>query len=73
MSGTTKPVISIWFFIGALLTVYGVLIAGSEVFRFGTAQDHAVVLADLHAGLWWGLLMLVLGIFYCVKFRPGKP
>ena len=67
-----KQLISIWFFIGALLAVYGVLITGSELYHLGTAYDHAVVLAELHAGLWWGILMLALGAFYCIKFRPGK-
>jgi hypothetical protein len=67
-----KQLISIWFFIGALLAVYGVLIASSELYHLGTPYDHEVVLSDLHAGLWWGVLMLVLGVFYCLKFRPGK-
>jgi hypothetical protein len=67
-----KQLISIWFFIGALLAVYGVLIAGSELYHLGIPYDHEVELANLHAGLSWGILMLALGVFYCVKFRPGK-
>jgi hypothetical protein len=31
-----------------------------------------VVLARLHAPLWWGAALLVLGLFYCVKFAPEK-
>ena len=28
--------------------------------------------ANLHAAIWWGLLMLGLGGLYSVKFRPGS-
>jgi hypothetical protein len=31
-----------------------------------------VVLANLHAPVWWGALMLVLGLLYALKFRPDK-
>lgn len=67
-----KHIIPIWFFIGALLSVYGVLITGSEIYHLNTAYDHNVALAELHAGVWWGLLLLALGLFYVIRFRPGK-
>jgi hypothetical protein len=31
-----------------------------------------VVLNNLHAPIWWGAIMLLLGIFYALRFRPGK-
>lgn len=62
--------ISIWFFIGSLLTVYGVLIVGAEV--LGAQEAQKVVLSELRAGLWWGALLLALGLCYAIKFRPGK-
>jgi len=64
--------ISIWFFIGALLTVYGVMIFGYGLYELASHQTAGVVLADLHAPVWWGALMLALGLFYSVRFRPGK-
>jgi hypothetical protein len=64
--------ISIWFFIGALLLVYGVLILGAGVYEITTPPEHPVVRADLHAGIWWGALLIVLGGFYSFRFRPGK-
>jgi len=67
-----KLVISIWFFIGALLAVYGVLITASEIYHLSVPYDHPVVLSELHAGLWLGLFMLVAGLLYSIKFRPGK-
>jgi hypothetical protein len=64
--------ISIWFFIGVLLTVYGAMIFGYGVFELATGQTANVVLANLHAPVWWGGLMLALGLFYGVRFRPGR-
>jgi hypothetical protein len=67
-----RRIISIWFFIGALLLVYGLLIVGAEVYGMFVPTEREVVLGDLHAGLWWGLLLVVLGGIYCYKFTPGK-
>jgi hypothetical protein len=64
--------ISIWFFIGVLLTVYGITILGYGLWELATHTVPNVVLANLHAPVWWGAIMLMLGIFYAVRFRPGK-
>jgi hypothetical protein len=64
--------ISIWFFIGVLLAIYGALIAGYGLFEVVAGHTAAVALAYLHAPLWWGALMLVLGAFYCVRFAPSR-
>lgn len=60
--------ISIWFFIGLLLVIYGVLILGAGL--YGLSHPPNVVRADLHAGIWWGALLLILGTVYTVRFRP---
>jgi hypothetical protein len=41
--------ISIWFFIGVLLTVYGAMIFGYGLLELATHQTANVVLANLHA------------------------
>jgi hypothetical protein len=64
--------ISIWFFIGALLLLYGGLIAGAGLYDLVTPPEHPVVLANLHAGIWWGALLIGLGGFYSIRFRPGR-
>jgi len=62
--------LSIWFFIGVLLLVYGILIFGAGI--YGLSKPPAVKMADLHAGIWWGALLIALGAIYTVKFRPGR-
>jgi hypothetical protein len=64
--------ISIWFFIGVLLTVYGVTILSYGIWELVTNTVANVVLNNLHAPIWWGAIMLLLGIFYALRFRPGK-
>ena len=64
--------ISIWFFIGVMLTVYGWLIMAYGIYELVAGVTDQVVLASLHAPIWWGGGLAVLGMFYLVKFRPGK-
>ena len=55
-----------------LLSVYGVMILGYGLWEIVTGHLAHVVLARLHAQVWWGALMLLLGLFYLVRFRPGR-
>ncbi|MEJ2079207.1 MAG: hypothetical protein P8020_08740 [Acidobacteriota bacterium] len=65
--------ISIWFFIGAILVIYGLLILGAGIYGyFVPSYGPKVVLGNLHAGIWWGALLLVLGAIYAYRFFPGK-
>ncbi|MGW8256610.1 MAG: hypothetical protein ACWGMZ_03900 [Thermoguttaceae bacterium] len=66
--------IPIWFFIGILIGVYGLIIFGSGLYylAFPPPVDERVALFNLHADLWWGAMMIVLGCFYYVRFRPWR-
>ena len=64
--------ISIWFFIGMLLLVYGLLILGAGIHDLLVPPEQQPVLANLHAGIWWGGLVAVLGGIYTYRFFPGK-
>lgn len=62
-----KQEISVWFFIGVLLLIYGILIVGATLTSGATAD---VQFAEYHVGTWWGALLIVLGAFYSIVFRP---
>lgn len=65
--------IAIWFFIGVLLLVYGVMIFGYGIYELATGSYPAgVQLTNLHTPIWWGGTLLIIGVLYVVKFRPGK-
>jgi hypothetical protein len=70
---TNQKRLSIWFFIGSLLTVYGIVIFGMSIYNLYHPETGShVVLSNLHAGIWWGALLLVIGLVYVILFRPGK-
>jgi hypothetical protein len=62
--------LSIWFFVGILLAFYGLIITGAGL--YGLYSPPPVKLAHFHADLWWGLLLLALGVFYSYHFGPPK-
>jgi hypothetical protein len=64
--------LSIWFFIGVLLLVYGVLITGAGLYDLVSPPEHPVVLYGLHAAIWWGALLIIVGAIYTIRFAPKK-
>lgn len=67
-----KEPISIWYFIGLLLTVYGVLITIAGIYDLVAGIQRNTVHAELHAAIWWGALLLVLGLVYVYFFSPKR-
>lgn len=63
-------IIPVWFFVGVLLLIYGVIIFITGLAEWNHLPD--TVLADTHASVWWGALLTVLGAVYCGIFRPGR-
>jgi hypothetical protein len=63
-------IIPVWFFVGLLLFVYGWMILISGLAEWSHPSD--TVLASLHAPVWWGSLLIILGSIYCLMFRPSK-
>ncbi len=62
--------LSIWFFIGILLTIYGVLILGTGIAEWSSPPPLAMT--SMHAPVWWGAFLLIIGLFYLIKFMPRK-
>jgi hypothetical protein len=64
--------VSIWFFIGISLLVNGILITGAGVWEVFHPPTNPVVLFHLHANVWWGAVLLLVGLVYTVFFLPGR-
>jgi hypothetical protein len=65
--------ISIWFFIGISLAVNGALILAAGIYQLVNPPVRPdVILFNLHANVWWGALLLVVGLMYCLKFAPRR-
>jgi hypothetical protein len=65
-----RHLIPVWFFVGLLLAIYGVLILASGLAQL--SHSFVTVLANLHAPIWWGAVLAAIGIAYCVAFRPKR-
>lgn len=63
-----RHMLSVWFFIGVLLTIYGAIILVTSISEW--SMPPAVVLARYHPGIWGGILLLLIGAFYVLRFRP---
>jgi hypothetical protein len=69
---TKQHPFSIWFVIGCLLNVYGLMIMGAGIYNYFIPPVQTVVMSHLHAAIWWGLLLLAMGIFYTIRFSPKR-
>jgi len=61
----------VWFFIGMLLTMHGVIIFIASIVDW--SQPSQAILAQYHPGFWGGILLLLIGGIYVLKFRPRRP
>ena len=64
--------LSIWFFTGICLGVNGLLIFARGIYETIYPPAEKVVLSELHANVWWGGILLVLGLIYSLKFSPAQ-
>ena len=62
--------LSIWFFVGALTLVYGIVLLPYGAWEWFGHHEANTVLNNLHPTFWWGLLLTVFGGFYTIRFRP---
>ncbi len=63
-------IIPVWFFVGLIMFVYGLIIFVSGICYFHSPST--VVLANLHASVWWGIFLTLFGGFFTFLFRPKK-
>ncbi len=62
--------IPVWFFIGVILLIYGVLILATGIYEF--SHPPATTLANLHPAVWWGALLIIVGGVYVFIYLPRK-
>ena len=66
--------LSIWFFIGLSLAVNGAVILGRGIYELlnPPPEELRVVLANLHANIWWGAILLTVGLFFSLRYSPAR-
>jgi hypothetical protein len=69
---TKQHPFSIWFMIGLQLDIYGLMILGAGIYNYFLPPAAPVVMNHLHAAIWWGALLVLMGVFYTIRFFPKK-
>jgi len=67
-----RRMIPIWFFVGSLLTAYGVLILIAAIQSEYTGADANIAMSNLHLQFWWGGIMIVLGLVWAIRYSPWR-
>jgi hypothetical protein len=65
-----KQMLPVWFFIGILLFIYGIIILATAL--SGVSSHSPTVLAEYHPGLWGGIILIMIGGVYSFLFRPKR-
>jgi Na+/phosphate symporter len=63
-------IIPVWFFVGVILLIYGILILATGLYEF--SYPSTTVLAYLHPAIWWGALLTIVGGVYVYAYLPKK-
>jgi FtsH-binding integral membrane protein len=69
----SKPqhhMIPVWFFVGVILLIYGLIILGTGIYEFSSPPP--TVLASTHPAVWWGALLTVIGSIYVYLYKPKR-
>lgn len=69
-AGDSREPMPIWFFVGLILTVYGVLVVAAGAVTEHPA--HIVRVTELAPGIWWGGLMTAGGLAFLVAGLKGR-
>ena len=62
--------IPVWFFVGVILLIYGLIILGTGIYEFSSPPP--TVLASTHPAVWWGALLTVIGGVYVYLYTPRR-
>lgn len=69
----TEQQVPIWFFVGGTLLIYGLIILGTGLYDLVNPSLEAnFAMRHLHADIWWGGFMALVGAFYTHRFWPWR-
>ncbi len=71
MSENTVQMKPIWYLVGWVLIVIGVLVLSAGVYYLFVPANYHIELPGMHMSIWWGLVMIAGGIL--LAFFNRKP
>ncbi len=67
-----KHHLSIWFLIGLQLVIMGLIVLVATIYGIFVPPADPVMFNDQHPGIYMGIVMLLLGAVYTIKFWPDS-
>ena len=72
MEQEPKKMRPIWYFIGLMLSVMGLVIVITGMVNYASPENAKTALADLHPEFWWGAIMIVAGLIFLLANRKAS-
>ena len=69
MATEPKQMKSIWYLVGLMLLSMGAIITLSGAYHFLNPPETQTIMGHLHPDLWWGLVMVVVGLIFFLGGR----
>ena len=57
----------IWYFVGLILFIMGLIIEIIGIYHLINPTANHKILANLHPEIWWGAIMIIVGLVYVMK------
>lgn len=68
----SKEAKSIWYFVGLLLLIIGGIIFLTGLYLLISPSESKTVLAEVHPDVWWGGIMIVMGVIFLLTNKNVK-
>ena len=62
----------IWYFVGLILFIMGLILFITGLITLSSPPESKSMLYDLHPNIWWGAVMVIVGLIYIMKNRKVK-
>lgn len=72
MEKETKEMKSIWYFVGLMLSAMGAVVLIAGIANYLSPPARETVLSQLHPALWWGGVMIVVGLIFFLLNRKTE-
>ncbi len=71
MESETPKMKPIWYFVGLMLALMGLVVEVSGLYRYFSAEHTKTVLENLHPEIWWGAIMIIAGVILLLANRKA--
>ena len=67
MNPDDKKMRNIWFFVGLIMFAIGIIVFAAGIVDLMFPGNNGVRLEYLHANIWWGIIIWIIGLVFIIK------